>query len=768
LGEAISVVSDSTGIMLSFNQRELDKYSVSVDSTFNTGSDAVTYLLAGLPFKIKFINSVTVIIPVSGIVRASGKIIDEGTGETLPYALVMFDDRRYMTDDKGYFSIPVLEAPVKLKVRYLGYVGRDSTLQNPSEGILFSLKPSTILLKEALLEGYETGNALQSGDEPGVMKINHIVAAYLPGNGDNSIFNLMRMMPGVRAVGEQGGLSVWGSKPGESSLLLDGARLFAMNGYNEQISLVNPFMVKDIRLHKGAYGPQFGNQTGALAEITGISGNRKRVDLKLNLNNQTANIFSSIPVGKNSVLSASYRQTFYGLFSPISVEGRSSKNEVRVDPDYKFRDANILYSGSTTARGSYRVSLLASMDDFSYNLDNDNAQVEAYEKNRQFVGSAQLSFNMNNGDLFTFKGGHSVLANDSKKIIRARDKNLWKYNEINVDQDISETFLKVLYNRHLFKNGKFTAGLEGYRHFVGDSIVSLEAYRASFFADQEFIFKNITAKGGLRADYFSGKFYFQPRAAINIDLSGGFKMNLAWGLYNQFVGKVIEIFEETAPISVWKLYGSGDSPVVSSMHSIAGISWSNNKFNISVEAFNKRSSGISQIIRSNQGAYLLSGQMNITGADLFMKWEYRGSQLFASATYGVANEVYSDTFSYKYSPFEIKSGAVINLSPFWLSAGFVFGNGYLDSFGSGRYSSLGTPEYSRLDLSATYEFSIKRVNFRTGVSVLNVLNTQNKKTLEIVPILSKGQGGGVESTLLTNLYAEAVPFSPAIYLEISF
>jgi hypothetical protein len=768
LGEAISVVSDSTGIMLSFNQRDLDKYSVSVDSTFNTGSDAVTYLLAGLPFKIKFINGVTVIIPVSGILRVSGKIIDEVTGETLPYALVMYDDRRYMTDDKGYFSIPVLEAPVKLKVRYLGYVGRDLTLQYPSEGILVSLKSSTILLKEALLEGYETGNALQSGDEPGVMKINHIVAAYLPGNGDNSIFNLMRMMPGVRAVGEQGGLSVWGSKPGESSLLFDGARLFAMNGYNEQISLVNPFMVKDIRLHKGAYGPQFGNQTGALAEITGISGNRKRVDLKLNLNNQTANIFSSIPVGKNSVLSASYRQTFYGLFSPISVEGRSSKNEVRVDPDYKFRDANILYSGSTTARGSYRVSLLASMDDFSYNLDNDNAQVEAYEKNRQFVGSAQLSFNMNNGDLFTFQGGHSVLANDSKKIIRARDKNLWKYNEINVDQDISETFLKVLYNRHLFKNGKFTAGLEGYRHFVGDSIVSLEAYRASFFADQEFIFKNITAKGGLRADYFSGKFYFQPRAAINIDLSGGFKMNLAWGLYNQFVGKVIEIFEETAPISVWKLYGSGDSPVVSSMHSIAGISWSNNKFNISVEAFNKRSSGISQIIRSNQGAYLLSGQMNITGADLFMKWEYRGSQLFASATYGVANEVYSDTFSYKYSPFEIKSGAVINLSPFWLSAGFVFGNGYLDSFGSGRYSSLGTPEYSRLDLSATYEFSIKRVNFRTGVSVLNVLNTQNKKTLEIVPILSKGQGGGVESNLLTNLYAEAVPFSPAIYLEISF
>ena len=92
----------------------------------------------------------------------------------------------------------------------------------------------------------------------------------------------------------------------------------------------------------------------------------------------------------------------------------------------------------------------------------------------------------------------------------------------------------------------------------------------------------------------------------------------------------------------------------------------------------------------------------------------------------------------------------------------------MDSFGTGRYSSMSSASYSRLDLSATYQFALKRIKFRLGASVLNVLNTQNKKTLEVIPLLQRGQGSGQGGAILTNLYAEAVPFSPAVYIEISF
>lgn len=774
LNEALTTIGGISGIMLSFNPEDLNKYIVSADTTFENAEEAVRFFLTGLPFRIKRINGVTVIAPATGYSRVSGVVSERSTGERLPYALIIIDSKRYMADENGYFSVPADKLSSLLKVRYLGYSGIDTLISSPAQGMLFYLEPSATLLKEALLEGYETGNALQSGNIPGVVKMNHIVSAYLPGNGDNSIFNLMRMMPGVRSVGEQSGLSVWGSKPGESTLLFDGVKLFSMNGYNEQISLVNPFMVKDITLHKGAYDTQFGNQTGAIAEVVGITGNNKKGELKFNLNNQTANIFTSLPLGNGNVVAASYRQTFYGLFSPLSSGSSngngngSSRNEIQVNPDYTFRDANIRLTGNKSGKRSYKISLMGSKDNFLYNLLNENVQVNAYEKNMQFAGLASVSFTGVGGGALTFEASHSMLSNSSKKIVNTRNNNSWMFNEIKLAQDISETFARTIYAHDLLKNGRLRTGIEGFRHSMADTAFSIDAYRFSLFADQEFVLKNISLKGGARADYYSGRIYIQPRASVRIDLWNGFKFNIAWGLYNQFTGKVVEIFEEVAPVYVWKIFGYNGTPVVKSMHSVGGIGWSNNKFNFSVELFDKRSRGVSQIIRTNQGGSVLTGESVISGADIFAKWEFRGNQIFSTLSYGIATEKYSEALNYKYNPFEFKSGAVINLSPFWLSAGYVYGNGYMDSFGTGRYSSMSSASYSRLDLSATYQFALKRIKFRLGASVLNVLNTQNKKTLEVIPLLQRGQGSGQGGAILTNLYAEAVPFSPAVYIEISF
>ncbi len=768
LGEALSKVSELSGTMLSFNQSDIDRYTISSDTTFSSADDALRFLLSGLPYKIRNIKGVRVIVPLSKNLRLTGLVAEKESGEPLSFALILYDERRYLSDENGYFTIPISEQSGVLKIRYMGYKAKDTTISAFDRELSIYLEPSSTLLKEATLEEYETGNSLQTGDQPALIKLNHIVSAYLPGNGDNSIFNLMRIMPGIRAAGEQNGFSVWSSKPGESALLLDGARLFSMNGYNNQISIVNPFMVRDIRVHKGGYGTLFSNQTGAIAEITGISGNINKPEFKLNLNNQTANIFSSLPLGGGNVLAASYRQTFYNLFSPLTISQGAPKNELKVDPDYTFRDANIRFSGSNGVKSSYKISLMGSSDKFLYDLENESASVSAFENNQQLAGSANFTANLTKGSSINFSAGYTLLDNNSRKIIRVRSGNVWKYNKVEVIQEVSESFLKASYSRDLFTYGKFIFGLEGFRHNVSDSLFSNSAFRFSVHGEQDFSFKGIYIRGGLRADYFQDKFYFQPRASAIINIWGGLKANLAWGIYNQFTGKVTEIFEETAPVYVWKLLGTGDAPPVRSFHSVAGLSWSSRGFNVSLDGYRKRSSGVSQIIRTNHGGDVLSGEASITGADLFLKWENRGSQVFGSVSFGQANEIYSEVYNYKYNPLELKAGAVVNLFPFWISGSYVYGKGYLDAYGSGKYSSMGTTGYSRLDLSATYEYNGKKMRFRTGLSILNVLNTQNKKTLEILSLNEKGQGAGAGSTNLTNLYSEAIPFSPALYMEISF
>lgn len=59
-------------------------------------------------------------------------------------------------------------------------------------------------------------------------------------------------MPGVRVSGEPSDdLIVWDSGISESGIVYDGFTIFGLKNFNDNISSVNPFMVKDIRLMKG-------------------------------------------------------------------------------------------------------------------------------------------------------------------------------------------------------------------------------------------------------------------------------------------------------------------------------------------------------------------------------------------------------------------------------------------------------------------------------------------------------------------------------------
>lgn len=255
----------------------------------------------------------------------------------------------------------------------------------------------------------------------------------------------------------------------------------------------------------------------------------------------------------------------------------------------------------------------------------------------------------------------------------------------------------------------------------------------------------------------------QPRFSLKYNLLENFSLSASWGIYYQFFGKVPIIYDKIAPALIWKVLGEENYPVMSSVHSVVSFSYSHKEWLISLEGYNKNNSGLTQIFRSGNITSVENGLSDITGADMFLKWEKRGSQVFTSFSLAKMTETYdSKTVRTRNSnPLEIKLGALWNINPFFFSASFVYGNGYLNTFGIGRYSNLGGEDYSRLDISATYSFKIKKSKFRTGLSVLNILNTSNAKTLDILPSSNKaGQN------IFLNLYSESIPFTPTFYLEI--
>jgi hypothetical protein len=453
--------------------------------------------------------------------------------------------------------------------------------------------------------------------------------------------------------------------------------------------------------------------------------------------------------------------------TPVAGNGHSplgnTKREVYITPDYIFRDANIRYSGESGKALSGLISIYGASDNFSYSLSDSDSEMEASENNRQFAGSASLDYKHKGGSVSRFSANFSSLDKEGDKVVRIPGGS---YNSLEDDNSVAEGRIKISHNTRTFIGGSLEAGAEisGFR--TSTNGLSVEQIKEAIYADQQISFRRFSMTLGLRGDLYKERLYFQPRLSAILDIGSNISLSGSWGIYNQFLGKVPVIYEEVAPTLVWTLLGSGGYPVLKAYHTIVGATLNTKNFSVTIDGFNRKNRGIAQIIYSNNNASIKTGNAEITGVDLFMKWEKGGNQLFLSTTAASASETYSDSREYLYNPLEVKGGGVVDLDPFRISGTYVYGKGYLNAFGTGRYSSFGADEYSRLDLSATYSFRIGRAGFRTGLSILNVLNTDNRKMLEIVPLSQGGSQGGGYTTL--NLYAESIPFTPTLYLEINF
>ena len=109
---------------------------------------------------------------------------------------------------------------------------------------------------------------------------------------------------------------------------------------------------------------------------------------------------------------------------------------------------------------------------------------------------------------------------------------------------------------------------------------------------------------------------------------------------------------------------------------------------------------------------------------------------------------------------ELKGALLLNFNPFFFSTNYVYGSGFRDPA-----SFLEDPEerypYSRLDIAFIYRHSVRSYHFEVGISILNVLNHENIKYSNVIRIPDT-QNSSI------SIHAEAVPFTPTLYLNMAF
>ncbi|MDR0575699.1 MAG: TonB-dependent receptor [Tannerella sp.] len=168
----LSRVLNTLGVEISFDDRALSAYSVSISESFESREDALFRLLENKPFLIEKIEGVYVIVPARDAGTAEpvttsafkkrfvfkGTVIDEATREPLEYATVSLslpDGEPLLagiTTGEGRFSFETAVRPGELKISYLGYETLLADIRNKNGELgVFTLKERMIPLGETVV-----------------------------------------------------------------------------------------------------------------------------------------------------------------------------------------------------------------------------------------------------------------------------------------------------------------------------------------------------------------------------------------------------------------------------------------------------------------------------------------------------------------------------------------------------------------------------------------------------------------------------------------
>jgi hypothetical protein len=835
LSEVLVTLRNKYDFQFSFNDNQLSKYKVTVSETFQTKEDALNFLLKGLPFELKKSGDVFIIIPQKSettkaekrtekrkeAAKIAGQILEAESFEPLPFSQISINNHQMVTDVMGNFNYTATtDSSFHLRISNLGYYIYD-TIIHAGINRQFLLTPFSEKIPEITVRSNPIDKATLTGERPGKIKLNHNISHYLPGQGDNSVFNLIRLMPGIIASGElSGDLLVWGSYEGQSQVTFDEFTLFGLKNYNDNINVVNPLIVKNIEIYKGGFDAKYGNRVGGLINISAKNGNLQKPVFTFNINQTTINGLLEIPLfKKSSSLMVAYRQTYYNLYDstdfniydPIRSKNKKNSKFSQFDVDvypshYSFRDLNLKYTFNFKRGDIFYFSLYGGRDKFSLTADTEIIRKIALkldtpfqltllnnEFNQQRGGSVYYGKkwgNMNNSVLTVT---HSMYTKTMTDELETENKRTGKINnkvKASLENMALENSIRNE-NTITFMNGNQleTGGglylnetsITNLNKGLLDSVLidttnTFQNSRLYLYLQETMQpFGNLEIKTGFRLNYLgpTKKIYFEPRLSASYKFGKNIKLNAAWGLYDQFIYKIGNVDKEQNYTYLW-ITASEKIPVLKASHLVGGISFLKNDFTVSVEGYYKRTRNLTRRVYETRftGSRLVNeftsymGDAKSFGLDVFLKKDFGRHSVWASYSLSKAleriaipgNKLPEYTLAPHDQRHEFKIAGICNIKRFYFSANYVYGSGM--QILKDVFTDGEDVSYSRFDVATTYHFAPWGKNTEIGFSILNLFDTQNLKYANLKKIRISQETG------FSTIYTDAVPFTPTLFLKI--
>jgi hypothetical protein len=708
-----------------------------------------------------------------------GEILDEKSLEPLPYSNVTVGKTTIKSDHNGRFSYQGFQRKDLFQVKHLGYRIIDTSLSYGNKHIIL-ITANIQELEEIIVTRVKPVETytVTSGDGAGRIQLNNAGSKFIPGSNNNFIFNNLRMYPGIMAAGESSSeFIIWGSYPGQGQITYDGITLFNGAGMNGDLGRVNPLMIQNIEVYKGGYNVNIGDRVGSAVIIDSKDGQKKTTGA-INLDNQLASFYLSIPLlKKTSTLQIAARKSYYQL---IDFQEKFTSDKINfVYPKYDYGDLNLKFTTVFKNRDRIQISSIASLDGYDETLDKKGMTTYAYSSyltanSFQLGNSINYVHNWKNGgitrvlfaqSLFkpkeSFTSTFSDSSNLSENYTSSFENGIDEY-QLQVEHSLSATPKNQLdFSAAFIRNNCSFDAVEG------PSILKNFDYtinRLSLYVkDQLTLWNRLHLQFGLKGDVLITQLkpYLQPRVNGKLVVTENWNINIAWGIYNQFVTKIQLLDSSGARSLIWSLADEFYTPVQQSMHNVVGLSYLGKSLEFGLEGYYKTFNGIIRHSESDTfiNSEIISGYGY--GADFFSKLRIKKHEVILSYSLGQFNEqVASELTSTPVSEaeqsqrHEIKTSLNLWFKPVTISISGVYGSGF-KSFSSKNENEI--KPYSRIDIALKYTKKLKKTSLNTGISILNLLNTANSRLFRTTNFSDSSS----YSTL-------GIPFTPTLFFNLNF
>lgn len=543
----------------------------------------------------------------TGTVR--GFVYEKETGEPIIFTnvILMGTSLGSATDVNGYYLIS--KVPVgdyDLRVTTLGY---DTLI------LAVSVRADDIIDKNLYLSRasymLQTVDVTASKQEmrtqtlTSVIKITPKEIQQIPSMGGQAdLAQYLQVLPGVIFTGDQGGqLYIRGGSPIQNMVLLDGMVIYNPFHSIGLFSVFDTDILRNVEVHTGGYGAEFGGRISSVMDLTTRDGNKKRISGKIGASTFGANVMLEGPLKKQQNGSGSIS---YILSLKNSYLDKSSK----IFYDYvdtaglPFNYTDFYGKLSLNTPNGSKVNLFG----FSF-----NDRVNNYRALSDFHWQAA-------------GGGANIVIIPGKSPVLLEGNLAYSSYKITLEEEASPP-------RYSYIDG-FNMGLH-FTYFIGRDDLKYGIEMLGYKTDYEYYTSNNTKvpqqKDNTELDIYAkykftaGKFLIEPgfrlqwylslstvspepRLALKYNATDRFRIKMAAGLYSQSIMSarsdrdVVNLFYGflSAPDNLPKYYNGEEisGELQKSEHIILGFEYDVFKnANINIEAYYKNFSQLTNINR---------------------------------------------------------------------------------------------------------------------------------------------------------------------------